>query len=174
MSKRNFEVAGSVITKAQVWWPSLTAGQENKMNKDKPYTVDFVFVDKRAELEKLGVSFSEVKSCGVNKGQKHDSGSAWFCSKSKFPYENIFKMDRTKMTAEEISKIGNGTEVTVKINVIKGNGDYGPYVAASLNQMVVTKLVEYTATPDGPDAELFDGIDGDLNDDVDELFSGVV
>jgi len=169
MAKKNYTVEGSVVTTATVWWNSMTEGLENKMNKDKPYTVDFCNVAKQAELEALGVNFSTEKTKGVNKGNPHDSGTPWITSKSKFPYDNIFHSDRSRFTADEIKTIGNGSEVKVKIVVISGDGEYGPWISPTLNQMVVTKLEKYEGA--GADDELFDGIDGDdLDDSTDDLF----
>lgn len=166
MAKSNYEIIGSVVTNAKVWWNYMA--DENEMAGK--YTVDLCFVEGQKELEKLGVEFLEKKTKGQNKGKPHDSESPWVTCKSMFPIDNVYHPNRTKFSEDELRTIGNGSEVKVKVDVIKVENKFGEFINPTVNQMVVTKLEEYTA-PDTMDESLFEGIDGGaLDDSVDEIF----
>jgi hypothetical protein len=118
---------------ATIYWANLSIVN----SYSGKYQVDL------SNLSDAAVDF--FKKHGVNVRNKNDERGNFVTSKSGYEI-HAYTEDGDKID----SKVGNGSQAKVALNIVEGTSQFGPWVAASIRKLVITDLVEFGGS-DGDD-----------------------
>ena len=143
------EKLGRVLVTGKLYWPYLTYKNGNK------YTVDIGGFNEAdtAKLEALAAEAGKTKNKFLKAKEGHPSGGQYIICQSQSEIKSLFFPDGTPLSDAELSKVGNGTEVLVRIGgFVTSSEDYGRNIGANLLKAKVTEAVWYGAD----DSDMFD------------------
>jgi len=141
----------SVIISATLVWPFLT--KPNDLSKK--YQVDLSQLSEAdvAKVESLGITLRKE-----GKADPAFDRGVYVTAKSSYPINAVeWNSDRTKFTEDELTSLGNGTTARVKLSYYDWtNPTGGTGRSVSILGMVVKDYVEYEASGDAFEDEMFD------------------